>query len=741
MQKINANLRKNLNKTNSNKIISFLAHFVVKLKQSTIFQGFCMSNRIFKQKKQAGFSLTELMVSLAIFGLVAGVTSRIYYNISLKENIGNAVDVLKNQDDMTAKYLNERYDETYKALLALPQNIKAVPLNDVSVTMKDDKFVEFATKSYFPPCLIVQVDQNYKTNNASNKRLNIKLLYVQNPDGVNKQPALFSGKNLLSMTADKRNAKVINSATDDTMIQNNWSAIQSGCPYLSKVNQNSLIVDVTKNPILSSNRSERTDRTDDSSSNSPALSANSTNTKERTMSTNLYMDAVVNEAAPWSTDYCDKNKVQTDAAAQITSKCSTLATTNKRFDSIANVDNGVLSGGSCTYNVTGNFTLRDRCDSNNATGTGYSSCSAAHPNGYNFADGFAYIGGSTTPDGNGMCAANFQSRFSKITPGIPDTPAIGNCTYKSTKCDWSSSGYPSIITFNAQCGAGMSITFNADYRQNNGCYIVTRTEICQPSSWVTCQNYTPAQPGTPSTTDYQTYPCATNTQYAGTFGSSTTQACGQITQPAYNNSGVTPPQHKFKGLVFNSSSPSEVTIKSTNSDGNSNKSTAMLGLNAAGIKAGYIMMKSPAMTIGNACSVDKLGTMVQQKTEGAYTASQLVCSYNTSFCQGDGYCYAPMKSQTQFAISTTAQTQMSCPDGLRIDTTWIPSVANQGLQSSACSVLVTPATNGGMAYGWKTTCNGTPYASLLKILCTSASTSENFNNCVGDGNGGVTCDN
>lgn len=701
-----------------------------------------MSNRIFKQKKQAGFSLTELMVSLAIFGLVAGVTSRIYYNISLKENIGNAVDVLKNQDDMTAKYLNERYDETYKALLALPQNIKAVPLNDVSVTMKDDKLVEFATKSFFPPCLIVQVDQNYKTNNASNKRLNIKLLYVQNPDGINKQSPLFSGKNLLAMTADKRNAKVINNATDDTMVQNNWSAIQSGCPYLSKVNPNSLIVDVTKNPILSSNRSERTDRTDDSSSNSPVLSANSTNTKERTMSTNLYMDAVVNEAAPWSTDYCDKNKVQTDAAAQITSKCSTLATTNKRFDSIANVDNGVLSGGSCTYNVTGNFTLRDRCDSNNATGTGYSSCSAAHPNGYNFADTFAYIGGSTTPDGNGMCGANFQARFSKITPGTPDTPASGTCRFNSAKCNqWGME--QSTVT----CTVGTMVTYNTAYQWsssgshgciNNG----PVTVLCDRTGAISCQNYVPVQPGTPTTTDYQTYQCATNTQYSGTFGSSTTQACGQVTQPAYNNSGITPPQHKFKGLVFNSSSPSEVTIKSTNSDGNSNKSTAMLGVNAAGIKAGYIMMKSPAMTIGNACSVDKLGTMVQQKTEGAYTASQLVCSYNTSFCQGDGYCYAPMKSQTQFAISTTAQTQMSCPDGLRIDTTWIPSVANQGLQSSACSVLVTPATNGGiMAYGWKTTCNGTPYASLLKILCTSASTSENFNNCVGDGNGGVTCDN
>lgn len=707
-----------------------------------------MSNRIFKQKKQAGFSLTELMVSLAIFGLVAGVTSRIYYNISLKENIGNAVDVLKNQDDMTAKYLNERYDETYKALLALPQNIKAVPLNDVSVTMKDDKLVEFATKSFFPPCLIVQVDQNYKTNNASNKRLNIKLLYVQNPDGINKQSPLFSGKNLLAMTADKRNAKVINNATDDTMVQNNWSAIQSGCPYLSKVNPNSLIVDVTKNPILSSNRSERTDRTDDSSSNSPALSANSTNTKERTMSTNLYMDAVVNEAAPWSTDYCDKNKVQTDAAAQITSKCSTLATTDKRFDSIANVDNGVLSGGSCTYNVTGNFTLRDRCDSNNATGAGYSSCSAAHPNGYNFADSFAYIGGSTTPDGNGMCTANFQARFSKTTSTPTTICKTWSFQYKRQYID-SWGGCSFLSNSSATCSAGSNFIIdvgchvfrNPDSSTISGlCDSTTKSSYANlnlliDGSWK-CVEYDSS-----SSTDYQTYQCATNTQYSGTFGSSTTQACGQVTQPAYNNSGITPPQHKFKGLVFNSSSPSEVTIKSTNSDGNSNKSTAMLGLNAAGIKAGYIMMKSPAMTIGNACSVDKLGTMVQQKTEGAYTASQLVCSYNTSFCQGDGYCYAPMKSQTQFAISTTAQTQMSCPDGLRIDTTWIPSVANEGLQSSACSVLVTPATNGGMAYGWKTTCNGTPYASLLKILCTSASTSENFNNCVGDGNGGVTCDN
>lgn len=699
-----------------------------------------MSNRIFKQKKQAGFSLTELMVSLAIFGLVAGVTSRIYYNISLKENIGNAVDVLKNQDDMTAKYLNERYDETYKALLALPQNIKAVPLNDVSVTMKDDKLVEFATKSFFPPCLIVQVDQNYKTNNASNKRLNIKLLYVQNPDGINKQSPLFSGKNLLAMTADKRNAKVINNATDDTMVQNNWSAIQSGCPYLSKVNPNSLIVDVTKNPILSSNRSERTDRTDDSSSNSPALSANSTNTKERTMSTNLYMDAVVNEAAPWSTDYCDKNKVQTDAAAQITSKCSTLATTNKRFDSIANVDNGVLNGGSCTYNVTGNFTLRDRCDSNNATGTGYSSCSAAHPNGYNFADTFAYIGGSTTPDGNGMCGANFQARFSKITPATPDTPASGTCSYQWHHCEWWMRALV-VATHTSGCNAGQSISYMDDYIDNGSCISNTKSLTCSPQTNFTCQNYVPAQPGTPSTTDYKTYPCATNTQYVGTFGSSTTQACGQITQPAYNNSGVTPPQHKFKGLVFNSSSPSEVTIKSTNSDGNSDKSTAMLGLNAAGIKAGYIMMKSPAMAIGSACSTDKVGTMVQQKTEGLYTASQLVCSYNTSFCQGDGYCYIPMKSQTQFTTSTTARTEMACPDGLRVDGTWVPSVANQGLQSSACSVAVNIITNGGLAYGWRATCNGIPAASLLKIKCTSASTSETFYNCVGDGNGGVTCDN
>jgi hypothetical protein len=100
-----------------------------------------------------------------------------------------------------------------------------------------------------------------------------------------------------------------------------------------------------------------------------------------------------------------------------------------------------------------------------------------------------------------------------------------------------------------------------------------------------------------------------------------------------------------------------------------------------------------------------------------------------------------MKSQTQFTTSTTARTEMACPDGLRVDGTWVPSVANQGLQSSACSVAVNIITNGGLAYGWRATCNGIPAASLLKIKCTSASTTQNFYNCVGDGNGGVTCDN
>lgn len=625
-----------------------------------------MAKKKLPPKKQSGFSLTELLISLTIFGIVSTVAGRIYYNMSVKENIGNAVDVLKTQDDMAAKYLNERYDETYKALLLInPSNSRAVQLNDLTnVKMADDKFVEFANKVFYEPCLIVQADQQYKQNNSSNKRLNVKLLYVQNPNSANKNATLFAGKNLKAITYDKRNAKIINNQADDSFIQNNWGAIQTGCPYISKINANSLVVDVTQNPILSSNRSIRTDRTDDSSTDLPVLSSNSTEAKERTMSTNLYLDATVTEANSSTQYYCDQSQVDHNLAVQ---KCQAYATQKGYNYNSAIISMISQEGSKCTVSTKGTFTTAT-CSPYTTSGPEFdaalTSCKTQQPviNGftYSWASRYSFSLSSDNPDENNMCHGVIYGYYSGM---------IG--------------------------------------------------------PWRNIQ-------------DYQSVVCSGNIAINSIGGNAFSEDCGTFQVPAQQTSQSNGAIHKFKALNVGDTG---VSVKSTNTDGISTKSTAMLGIDGAGVKAGYIMMKSNAMAIGSGCTVDKVGTMVQQKTEGAYTASQLVCSYNPDFCQGNGYCYTPMKGQTQFAISSTPQVSMACPDGLRVDGSWTPTIDNGGLTNTACAITVNVLTDGGMAYGMKSFCGGTPAAALLKIKCTSASTTATFYNCRADSNGGVNCGN
>ena len=233
--------------------------------------------------------------------------------------------------------------------------------------------------------------------------------------------------------------------------------------------------------------------------------------------------------------------------------------------------------------------------------------------------------------------------------------------------------------------------------------------------------------------------------------------CGEITPNAFVASGITPPQHKFKSLTFLSKEVNtgvvdgarmNVLVKSGTADGTSTESDTYLNVQKAGVKYGYVLLKSKGIQADSACKSSELGKMIQQQNESSnYTTSQLVCSYDLDFCGDSGYCYTPLVSQSQFVDKPNSYS-ISCPAGLRADTGWSPTVANGGLSYDKCysgttplNVSISQLKSGNKVTGLATICptggNGTPLNYLNRIKCVSSASEKILTGCKGGDN--ATC--
>ncbi len=145
-------------------------------------------------------------------------------------------------------------------------------------------------------------------------------------------------------------------------------------------------------------------------------------------------------------------------------------------------------------------------------------------------------------------------------------------------------------------------------------------------------------------------------------------SCGSIEYNALESDTNTPTQHVYQALDFGKSpfgTNQRIQMKSDASIG-APLDTSQLDINNAGIEAGYIAPISHPITPGSICSPTDLGKMAQEfNPVGA--GGQLQCSYNPTFCSGNGYCYLPTKPSGVLIVFDSLVQDGNCPSGTIVD--------------------------------------------------------------------------
>ncbi len=702
--------------------------------------------KIKKLNKNLGFSLVELTITLVVFGAIVLITTQIIEQVNVKKNINAQKAVITAYENSVIKQINANYDSIY-SLASKNSNQQLIytydNFNDYALTGSNP--TDLLYQSFFKPCVLIKADTARNTLSAA-------LIYPANQNILKNSAALSSELgNASFLSTDKW---IGNIATNYFTSQNIQSLANSCNSNINSFKTGSIFIDLNKNSSMISRKTNITDNSTNNGTNETLKNNGDSNSYNKSIGTNLYFDAIVKESSAWSTNYCDSTKAN---QALLTQQCQNYAnSTGLRFDGMQQIASINMIGGTCQIQAKANFSTLTACSPPNTTATTTATgiCQSQHPNNYNYVGPTQYNYYTSTPTG-GLCKANFQAKFSKqITSGTCKTYeyTIGYGGGQWGRATCSAGGvyhYPGNCGYTGGTAACDGVTKNGE----TGWYGTCRGAVqlgpyncanagCAGKDW-TCIEYD-------TTTDYQNYQCATNVSYSADYGASTTMNCGAVYNDsnAYQtNSGVSPPQHKFKSLSFGDKGSGNILVKSGTADGTSTESDTYLNIQKAGVKSGYILLRSKAIAADSACKSSELGKMIQQQDESTnYTTSQLVCSYDLDFCGGNGYCYTPLVSQSQFVDKPNSYS-ISCPAGLRVDVSWNPTVANGGLSYEKCysgttqlNVSINQLQSGKKVTGLSTTCqtaNGTPLNYLNRIKCVSSSTEKILTGCKGGDN--ATC--
>ena len=667
-----------------------------------------------KMRKNNGFSLFELMMVLSIFGAILLTTNYYLNDAGTKSGINTASDLIKSQENIATKYINENYDKIYKQLLTTgPQIYKINNLPDFQNFSK----IEFYPYYFAETCLLLEDDK-------TNQKINAKLIFPN----LGKKSDFFNLKNIKEITYSLGYSKNIDSK--EPLLINNMALINSKC---ANILPNSIMVDLNKSQNYSNSRIINTDNSNNLNSTNETLKSTDSNITNKTMGTNLYFDAIVKESTPWSTDYCDGTKAQITYASKVHDSCVAYATSHSTYlDGVEKIINGGLVGSKCEYTTQANFSGYFTSSSIG----GYSQAEI-NANGQPFIDAGCQYNSThgSTSNATQICILGWNTS-ERLTPNR-------GCRYGNT--------------YSCMTG-GVSRNFDicADDTNGNQTYINQGcSKIQGPWQNGTSHSGLCTQQEISWGDNYNLFIDSVLCKIGGS--TSTPSVCGKILTDPYNESGITPPQHKFKGLSFGNQGSGNVIIKSGTSDGVTTESDVYLNVQSAGVKSGYVIIKSKAFAADSYCNSSQIGKIVQQQNDtNLYTASALVCTYDPDFCGGNGYCLSPLKSQSMVVTNQTPQNQTICPAGLRIDPLYIPTIANGYLNNATCAATYSGGTNPqlkqgiitdqGKSYGIKSTCtysNGANYGlnNIQKIRCTSAEQTKTFNNCVGSANGTINCNN
>ena len=702
-------------------------------------------------KKNKGFSLIESTMVLVLFGGILLIINKIINDVEDKKAATSQISLIKSNENSALKYINDQYFELNKSLTTTPTFIEFHKLNNFSESaIKND----WTHGLYKEPCLILTKEND--------KIKALILMPLQNQVDINVKKMRYlthsSGGNIGVFNNKNSSINVI--LNGQSVYQTYASSI---CQYtdINKSNgTNELkgyVVDLSKNADFINRITSISDNTNNSGGQNEALQGKGS-TNDTTLYSNLYFDAIVKEAQSWSTtNYsCDGSKID---QAKLVQQCQNFATANGLKYNGMPV--GAIIGGpnqgnhTCSVQGKAQFSSLDTCTTPSvaAETTAYNQCINARPGGYSYADSFGEINHSPSPS-NGLCYANYKSRYSFGTTGCRtwkinyfnqsshfnggyfqcDKRNEGNTTtcsnggtYSFKPPTWSLGCPPSSTVYSGRC----------DGVDNNGGYIAGWTCIDQ------------------QTIDYQTYQCATNVSYSAEYGAGVDMNCGSVyaDSPSFvtqTDSGVNPPEHRFKGLNFNNAGSATVQIKANSQDGVASTDSTLLIKNA-GVKSGYIAPKirtDAPIQADSACLPSEIGKIAQQvDVNGSYNTSQIVCTYSPDFCGGLGYCYSPLKSQT-VVISMSNQNVAYCPAGTRAD----PKQVNDGSAYFNNSVQC-PANqikhqdiiyDGNKSTGMKSYCQDSvnniyPLSNIVKIRCLSASDFHPLTGCKGGSDGKVVC--
>lgn len=693
-----------------------------------------MKKKIKQPKKLSkGFSLFEMMLSLAVLGTIMGISYGIMHSVQKNQSRSASLDLIKAQENIAVKYLNNNYDAVYKKILSTGSTSTPIvtKLSDISTlintstsTFNNSYDVTFNTTSFYPTCLIISAD-------TTNKKLNVYMLYPKK----NIKDSVFTKGEVAMLSGEKMYSKVIDSGSP--LISRNLSNIKTGC-NIPDIYPNSMLVNLNKNMDFSAKKVMTTDNTQTYGSTSETIKFDDSNLLNRTMSTNLYFDAIVKESTPYSNNYCDSTQAQALYSTKVHDTCAAYAQSHSTFlDGVEKITNGALVGNQCQYTAAANF-------SGYFTSTwvgGYTPTEVTQ-------QGQPYI--------NAGCQYN-STHSSTSNPGkLCAVPFAGGEVLNPNRgCKYGN-------TYNCTTGGVSKIfTICADDTNGNQTYV---NQGCQKTDGPWENGYGHNGDCTAAELSYGGYYLYGDSVLCKIGGGTSSQeTCGTFFESAFVDRGVTPPQHKFQGISFGDKGRGNVMIKSATPDGSTMESEVALNVSNAGVKSGYVLIKSQPIAADTGCTAGQIGKIVQQQNDNTlYTASQLVCTYDPDFCGGTGYCLSPLKSQSLMVENTISKSNSICPSGLRLDTSVNMTVASGMLDSSpVCSAtfsgqsLISP-TNGTLSiiadngsgskriYGYSSICKYSgganyPLSNIKKLKCISAAQTKSFNNCKGNENGIVTC--
>ena len=670
---------------------------------------------IFKSSnKYKGFTAIEMLMVLVLFiGLVMVGNSVLDDIYTMKKN-NQLADQIKTYQYAAIRYINDNYRTINQQTAA---TAIVIPIAGLSAYLPLG--TGNALSNGMQPCI-------YIPNNADNA-LKAYLIFVT------------TGTTSLSFTNAIAVARSIGGNAGVLLAVNNGFRLEGlnqqdtllpatlavQCGFNISKGANNLIIDITANNKLFPQLKTLADPSVVSRDEDPSLKR-SGNGSSITMQANLYLDNTVKESSSLTQLYCDAAKLPIN-------------------DALSSCDNYASTTGLKIYAGTASW-ISSELDQNQKCNATASAHFYSIINDYNCvgkylpsADNYCPF---NNPGGGGQTKISGSAFWSPAQPQLSGNQCISNAyAYYCTtwQYHYNSCWHDNVIT----CQSGS--VYNIPAECNHGAYQMQ----CNGNIWwsndplpscfkknptpISCtQNQQPAN-GSQQTVDKGYQSCTPTSSYP----------------PLSSTSGV-PAQHVYRSLDFGPAAIAgqRVLVHSHALPG-PDSSRSKLSIDNAGIQSGIIAPVSHFIASGSLCNEDELGTIAQQQ-DVTGSGGQLQCSYSPVFCNGNAFCYIPLKQAGIIYSFQTAVTNATCPAG----TTVAANQASDGIsQSVKCPVFsgltLTQGVHGetyacysilsGFSFcpGYQTLCTyrdvsgvtqKIPVAALLSLTCSSATSTLTVDN-------------